>query len=83
MKNTKVDIFEWSVPADQTVDAQYDIDWPRVQNAIGKDHCTWLLEQKPKDVQLMLEVNGNGVKRLVADFYDPKVLVTYHLMWAK
>ena len=44
MKNTKVDIFEWSVPADQTVDAQYDIDWPRVQNAIGKDHCTWLLE---------------------------------------
>ena len=83
MKNTKVKIHEWRTYADQTVDAQYDIDWPSVQKAIGKDHCSWLLAQDPEDVQLMLEVKGSGQKRLVADFYNKKTLVTYHLMWAK
>ena len=83
MKNTKVKIHEWRTYADQTVDAQYDIDWPDVQKAIGKDHCAWLLAQDPEDVQLMLEVKGSGQKRLVADFYNNKTLVTYHLMWAK
>ena len=83
MKNTKVKIHEWHTYADQTVDAQYDIDWPSVQKAIGKDHCSWLLNQNPEDVQLMLEIKGNNTKRLVADFYNKKTLVTYHLMWAK
>jgi len=31
----------------------------------------------------MLEVKGSRQKRLAADFYNNKTLVTYHLQWAK
>ena len=83
MKNTKVAVYKWEHKAHpfEPVDGQYDIDWPLIRNAIG-DELDWLLKHDQKDLQLMLEVNG-GERQLVADFYNKRTLVEYHLMWAK
>jgi|TARA_B110000285_G_scaffold191844_1_gene219878 hypothetical protein len=83
MKNTKVAVYKWEHKAqlDHPIDGQYDIDWPLIRNAIG-DELDWLLKHDQKDLQLMLEVNA-GERHLVADFYNKRTLVEYHLMWAK
>ena len=83
MKNTKVAVYKWEHKAqlDHPIDGQYDIDWPLIRNAIG-DELDWLLKHDQKDLQLMLEVKA-GERHLVADFYNKRTLVEYHLMWAK
>jgi len=59
-----------------------EIDWPKVQKTIGLDHLEWLLKLPHDKCQLMLERNDMYCT-LVADFYDEKTLLSYHLMWAK
>lgn len=60
-----------------------DIDWPRVQKAIGEDHLEWLYKQPVEDCQLMLEFSPRGKKTLVVEFYNEQLSKTYALMWSK
>jgi hypothetical protein len=78
MKTTRIKLTEW-FPAE----GEYiDIDWPKVQKTIGKDQLEWLLKQ-PKDMcQLVLDKSESKVK-LVVEFYNEHLLLSYHLMWAK
>jgi len=83
MKTNRITLTEWTADEDEYI----DIDWPKVQKTIGPDHLEWLLKQ-PNDVcQLVLDKqlqfhSGSQIK-LVAEFYDDKILTYYHLMWAK
>lgn len=81
MKSNKILLTEWEWTTDEAAN-NLDIDWPRVQKNIGSDHLKWLLSQTKENCQLILETNCTKVK-LVAEFYNEKLLTTYHLMWAK
>ena len=78
MKTHRFELVKWLPQESESI----EIDWPKVHNAIGIDQTNWFLEQ-PKDAcQLMLE-QCNAYCSLVAEIYDEKTLVSYHLMWAK
>jgi hypothetical protein len=82
MKINRITLTEWTID-----DSEYiDIDWPKVQKAIGSDHLEWLLKQPNNLCQLVLDkqsqLHSSNVK-LIAEFYDDKLLTYYHLMWAK
>ena len=78
MKTNRIELLKW-LPEEGEYIA---IDWPKVHKTIGLDHTNWLLKQPENQCQLMLERNGTYC-RLVAEFYDDKILTHYHLMWAK
>jgi hypothetical protein len=78
MKTNKVELLKW-LPSDGE---NIEIDWPKVHRTIGLDQTNWLLKQSESVCQLILERNDMYC-RLVAEFYDKSVLVSYHLMWAK
>jgi hypothetical protein len=78
MKNKKIELLKW-LPAEGE---NIEIDWPKVHKTIGIDQTKWLLKQPQESCQLMLERNDMYC-RLIAEFYDEKTLVSYHLMWAK
>jgi hypothetical protein len=78
MKNKKIELLKW-LPEEGEYIA---IDWPKVHKTIGVDQTKWLLKQPQESCQLMLERNDMYC-RLIAEFYDEKTLVSYHLMWAK
>ena len=61
-------------------DLYLDIDWPAVHKKLGLEQIEWLLAQDPKDCQLILDKTDINFK-LVAEFYNERVLMTYHLMW--
>jgi hypothetical protein len=78
MKTNKVVLTKW-LP----IEGEYiEIDWPKVQQTIGREHLEWLLRQSKSQCQLILERNDMHCT-LVADFYDERLLTCYHLMWAK
>ena len=78
MKNKVVELLKWLPSEGENI----EIDWPKVHKTIGIDHTNWLLKQPQELCQLMLERNDMYC-RLIAEFYDEKTLVSYHLMWAK
>jgi hypothetical protein len=78
MKNKKVELLKWLPSEGENI----EIDWPKVHKTIGVDQTKWLLKQPQELCQLMLERNDMYC-RLIAEFYDEKTLVSYHLMWAK
>jgi hypothetical protein len=78
MKTERVELLKW-LPEEGEYIA---IDWPKVHKTIGIDHTNWLIKQPEDQCQLMLERNDSYC-RLVAEFYDNRALVNYHLMWAK
>ena len=78
MKTNKVELLKW-LPEEGEYIA---IDWPKVHKTIGLDHTKWLLNQSEDNCQLVLERNDMYC-RLIAEFYNEKTLVNYHLMWAK
>ena len=78
MKTSKVELLKWLPSEGENI----EIDWPKVHKTIGVDHTKWLLDQPHNACQLILERNDMYC-RLVAEFYDEKLLTTYHLMWAK
>ena len=78
MKNKKIELLKWLPSEGENI----EIDWPKVHKTIGIDQTKWLLKQPQQSCQLMLERNDMYC-RLIAEFYDEKTLVSYHLMWAK
>ena len=78
MKTERGELLKW-LPQEGEV---LEIDWPKVHKTIGVDHTSWLLKQPHDLCQLILERNDMYC-RLVAEFYDNRALVNYHLMWAK
>jgi len=87
MKTTKVILHTWT-NASHIDDLNLEIDWPRVQKEIGEDCLRWLLDQPKEHCQLVLENTDHydrmeSSRRLVAEFYNEKTAVSYHLMWAK
>ena len=78
MKTSKIELLKWLPDENENI----EIDWPKVHKTIGIDHTEWLLKQPQTLCQLVLERNDIYC-RLIAEFYDKKLLTTYHLMWAK
>jgi hypothetical protein len=78
MKTSKVELAKWLPEEGENI----EIDWPKVHNTIGVDHTEWLLKQSHDTCQLILERNDMYC-RLIAEFYDDRTLINYHLMWAK
>lgn len=78
MKSKSVELLKWLPSEGENI----EIDWPKVHKAIGTDHLEWLLKQPHNECQLMLE-RSDMYARLIAEFYDTKLLTAYHLMWAK
>lgn len=78
MRTSKIELTKWLPSEGETI----EIDWPKVQKTIGIDHLEWLLKQDHSECQLVLERNDMHCK-LVAEFYEEKLLTYYHLMWAK
>ena len=76
MKTTRVVLAEWA-----STDLYLDIDWPQVHKKLGLEQIDWLLNQPKDKCQLVLDKNEVNNK-LVAEFYDEKTLIAYHLMWA-
>jgi len=78
MKSERIELLKWLPSEGEYI----EIDWPKVHKTIGLEHTNWLLKQPQELCQLMLERNDMYC-RLIAEFYDEKALVSYHLMWAK
>ena len=78
MKTSKVELLKWLPSEGENI----EIDWPKVHKTIGVDHTDWLLNQDHTACQLVLERTDQHC-RLVAEFYDTKLIAAYHLMWAK
>lgn len=78
MKTSKVELLKWLPYEGENI----EIDWPKVHKTIGVEHTNWLLKQSIDKCQLVLE-RTDMYCRLVAEFYDDKLLTHYHLMWAK
>lgn len=81
MRNSRIELTSWEYTTDES--ANYlDIDWPKVQRSVGREQINWLLQQPHENCQLVLDKTGSSIK-LMAEFYDEKTLLAYHLMWAK
>ncbi len=78
MKTERVELLKWLPQEGEVI----EIDWPKVHKTIGVDHTKWLLKQPHETCQMILERNDMYC-RLIAEFYDSRTLVNYHLMWAK
>lgn len=78
MKTEAVELLKWLPEEGEYI----EINWPKVHKTIGTDQTNWLLKQPPTNCQLMLYRNDMYC-RLMAEFYDERTLLTYHLMWAK
>ena len=78
MKTEVVELLKWLPTEGEYI----EINWPKVHKTIGIDQTNWLLKQSLTNCQLMLYRNDMYC-RLVAEFYDERTLLTYHLMWAK
>ena len=78
MKTNKIDLAKWGPAESESI----EVDWPKVQRELGTDHLDWLLKQDHSKCQLIVERNDKYCK-LVAEFYEDKLLTYYHLMWAK
>jgi len=86
MKTSKTILYRWPNPsglAEILNDGGLDIDWPLVKRECGEDCVEWLLKQDNAKCQLSLEFSQSGYKQLIAEFFDEKVAVSYHMMWAK
>ncbi len=78
MKTSRIELLKWLPTEGENI----EIDWPKVHRSIGIDHTKWLLKQSLDKCQLIMERRDMHC-RLIAEFYDEKLLVEYHLMWSK
>ena len=76
MKSNRVELLKWSPSEGETI----EIDWPKVHKTIGTEHLEWLLKQPHELCQLFLERNDMHC-RLIAEFYNDKVVTEYYLRW--
>lgn len=79
MKSKRFELYHWTSNNGTEI---IDVDWPKVQRAIGVEQVSWLLKQPRDKCQLVVDKINEDFK-LVAEFYDEKTLLSYHLMWAK
>jgi hypothetical protein len=79
MKSERFELYHWH---SNNGTEMIDVDWPKVQRSIGVDHVSWLLKQPKDKCQLVVDKTNDDFK-LVAEFYDERTLLSYHLMWAK
>lgn len=77
MKTERIELADWI-----STDYDIDIDWPAVHKRLGVEQVEWLLKQPIDKCQLVLDKNKIN-NTLVAEFYDERTLLTYHLMWSK
>lgn len=77
MKTKRIVLADWV-----SNDLYLDIDWPAVHKKLGLEQIDWLLKQPPEKCQLVLDKSDINFK-LVAEFYDEQLLVSYHLMWSR
>jgi len=86
MKSSKTVLIRWEEPApfsELLNQEELDINWTEVERELGQDCVDWLLKQDRADCQLSLEFTPSGYKQLIAEFFNKKIAVSYHLMWAK
>jgi hypothetical protein len=77
MKHSKIQLFDWISNSENV-----ELDWPKIQRELGVDHLEWLLKLPKNDCQLVVEKHDENYA-LVAEFYDTRLEVEYHLRWAK
>lgn len=75
MKNNQVKLYSWT-----SYDDVIDIDWPKVQKKIGKDHLSWLLDQDRDKCQLIVARKEEDLD-LVVEFYNDKLFKIYRTLW--
>lgn len=75
MKTERIELADWV-----SHDLYIDIDWPAVHKKLRLEQVEWLLSQPREKCQLVLDKNEVNNK-LIAEFYDERTLLTYHLMW--
>jgi hypothetical protein len=78
MKTSKIELLHWLPHEGENI----EVDWPKVHRTIGLEHTKWLLGQDPTECQVVLE-RKDMYCRLIAEFYNERILATYYLMWAK
>lgn len=76
--NSRIKLYSWHDRDSQFI----DINWPKVHKTIGVDQTKWFLSKDLDQCQLVIDKIGDDYT-LVAEIYDEKTLVEYHLMWAK
>jgi hypothetical protein len=79
MKSKRIELYHWQTNNGTDM---IDVDWPKVQKAIGIEQVTWLLKQPHEQCHLVVDKVNDDFK-LMAEFYDERTLLSYHLMWAK
>ena len=77
MKTSRIKLASWV-----SDDENLDIDWPQIQRLVGADHIEWLLKQPKNLCQLVVDKKESN-HSLTVEIYDEKLLVEYHLIWAK
>ncbi len=78
MRTSRVELLNWFPRESEII----EIDWPKVHKTIGIDQTQWLLSQPKDKCQIVLERRDANC-RLIAEFYDDRLLTTYHLMWSR
>lgn len=79
MKTKRITLSTWE---EYYESENIDVDWPKIQREIGQDHLEWLLSRPHEQAQLLVERSNKGYT-LIAEFYDERTIVDYHLRWAK
>jgi hypothetical protein len=76
MKTNSITLMTWFSTGED-----FDIDWPAVHKILGADQVKWFTDQNHSDCLLVLKKNKTSIS-LSAEFYNPKILTSYYLMWA-
>ena len=79
MKSDLIHLAEWQGQEDEYV----DIPWPKVHQLVGNEQIRWIQRQDPTRCQLILDSTLNGIYKLYAEFYDPRLRTEYALRFAK
>lgn len=80
MRSERIYLAKWQGNNDEMY---VDIPWPKVHQLIGNEQIRWIQSQNHDRCQLVLDTTDTGLKKLYAEFYDPKLRVEYALRFAK
>ena len=82
MKTERVFLAEWAVSSFD--EDNHDIPWPMVHEWAGHDVIRWLNSQNLHRCQLVLDkLPAVGMRKLYAEFYDPRLRTEFALRFAK
>lgn len=80
MRSERIYLAKWKGNDDEIY---VDIPWPKVHQLIGNEQIRWIQSQDNDRCQLVLDTTDDGLNKLYAEFYDPKLRVEYALRFAK